>query len=90
MYDRYLFNTVYMCPVIQLHSTLCGLMDCSPSGSTVHGILQAIILERVAISSSGGSSPPRDRCCISCIFCIGRRFFTTELPRKLFNIRRLY
>ena len=33
-------------------------MDCSLPGSSVHGILQARILERVAISSSGGSSQP--------------------------------
>ena len=39
--------------------TLCDPMDCSPPGSSVHGISQARILERVAISYSGGSSPPR-------------------------------
>ena len=39
--------------------TLCDPMDCSPPGSSVHGILQAIILEWVAISSSRGSSWPR-------------------------------
>ena len=36
-------------------------MDCSPPGSSVHGILQARRLEWVAISSSRGSSRPRDR-----------------------------
>ena len=36
-------------------------MDCSPPGSSVHGILQARILEWVAISFSRGSSPSRDR-----------------------------
>ena len=41
--------------------TLCDPMDCSLPGSSVHGILQAIILEWVAISSSRGSSRPRDR-----------------------------
>ena len=44
-------------------------MDCSPPGSSVHGILQARILEWVAISSS------KDQTCISCISCIGHRFF---------------
>ena len=39
--------------------TLCNSMDCSPPGSSVHGILQARILEWVAISFSRGSSPPR-------------------------------
>ena len=37
---------------LQLCLTLCDLMDCSPPGSSVHGISQARILEWVAISSS--------------------------------------
>ena len=45
-------------------------MDCSPPGSSVHGILQARILKWVALSSSRGSSQPRDWTCVS---CIGRR-----------------
>ena len=40
--------------------TLCDPLDCSPSGSSVHGILQARILEWVAISSFTESSWPRD------------------------------
>ena len=47
--------------------TLWGPMDCSPSGSSVHGISQARILEWVAISFSRGSSQPRDWTCVSCI-----------------------
>ena len=47
--------------------TLCDPMDCSLPGSTVHGILQAIILEWAVISSSRGSSPAMDGTCISCI-----------------------
>ena len=47
--------------VTQLCLTLCDPMDCNPPGSSVHGILQARILERVAISFSRGSSWPRDR-----------------------------
>ena len=39
---------------------LCEHMDCSPPGSSVYGILQARILEWVAISLSGGSSQPKD------------------------------
>ena len=42
-------------------------MDCSPPGSSVHGISQARILEWVAISFSRGSSWPRDWTRISCI-----------------------
>ena len=41
--------------------TLCDLVDSSLPGSSVHGILQARILERVAISSSRGASLPRDQ-----------------------------
>ena len=41
--------------------TLCNPMDCSPLGSSVHGILQAMILERTAMPSPRGSSLPRDR-----------------------------
>ena len=43
------------------------LRDCSPPGSSVHGILQARTLEWVAMPSSWGSSCPRDRTCISCL-----------------------
>ena len=46
--------------------------DCSLPGSSVYGILQARILEWVAISSSRGSSQPRDQTHIYCVFCIGR------------------
>ena len=42
-------------------------------GSSVHGILQARILEQVAISSSRVSSLPRDQTHVSCISCIGRQ-----------------
>ena len=47
-------------------------VDCSPPSSSVHGILQARILEWVAISFSRGSSRPRDRTQVSRI--AGRRF----------------
>ena len=46
--------------VILLCPTLCDPMNCSLSGSSVHGIFQARILECVAISFSRGSSQPRD------------------------------
>ena len=48
-------------------------MDCSPPGFSVHGLLQARILEWVATSSSRGSSQPRDWTLVS---CIEGRFFT--------------
>ena len=45
--------------------TLCDPMDCSPSGSSVHGILQARILERVVVPSFRGSSWPKDQTLVS-------------------------
>ena len=48
----------------QLCPALCDLMDCSPTGFSVHGILQAR-LEWAAISFSRGPSQPRDQTCIS-------------------------
>ena len=47
--------------VAQLCPTLCDPTDCSPPGSSVHGILQARMPEWVAISFSRGSSQPRDQ-----------------------------
>ena len=69
-----------VCSVTQSCLTLCNHMDFSPPGSSVQGILQARILEWVAISSSRGSSQPRD---LTCISCIAGRFFTPEPLRKL-------
>ena len=51
--------------LLQLCLTLCDPMDCSPPGSSVHGMLQARILERVAMPSSWGSSWLRDQTCLS-------------------------
>ena len=59
--------------VTQLSTTLCEPMDCSPPGSTLHGILRERILERVAVPFSRGSSPPRD---LTWVSCIAGRFFT--------------
>ena len=47
--------------------TLCGPTDCSPPGSSVHGISQAKILEQAAVSYSRGSSQPRDQIPVSWI-----------------------
>ena len=51
-----LFHGCVRAKSLQLCQTLCDPMDCSPPGSSVHGILQARILEWVAISSSWRSS----------------------------------
>ena len=61
---------------------LCDAMDRSPPGSSVHRILLARILERVFITSSKGSSWPRDWTCVFCISCITGGFFTAEPPGK--------
>ena len=53
--------------VAQPCPTLYNPMDCSPPGSPVHEILQARILEWVAIPFSKGSSQPSDQTWISCI-----------------------
>ena len=54
--------------------SLCEPMHCSPPGSSVHGILQAKILEWGAMLSSWRreSSQPRNQTCVSYVSCIGR------------------
>ena len=64
---------------LQLCPTLRDPMDCSPPGSSVHGILQARTLEWTAMPSSRGSFQPRDQTCIS---CVAGEFFTDESPGK--------
>ena len=54
-------------------------MDCSLPGSSVHGILQARILERVAIFFSRGSSRPRNQTQVS---STAGRFFTDWAMRE--------
>ena len=56
--------------------TLWNPMDHSPPGSSVHGVLQARILEWVAIPFSGRSSLPRDWTLIHTSSALGGRFFT--------------
>ena len=53
-------------------------MGCSPTGSSAPGILQARVLEWVAISSSRGSSRPRDLTQASCVSCTAGGFFPTK------------
>ena len=59
--------------------TLCSPMDCNPSGSSVHGILQARILRWVAIPFSRESSWSRDQTQAS---CTAGRFFTIRATQK--------
>ena len=62
-----------VCVLTQSCLPLCDPMDCSPPGSSVHGILQARILEWVAIPFTKGSSQSRDQTRVS---CTPGRFFT--------------
>ena len=64
----------------QLCPIFCNAMDCSPPGSSIHGIFQARILQRVAVSYPRGSSQPRDRTHVSCISCIGRWILYHQHP----------
>ena len=62
-----------VCLVTQSCPTLCNPIDCSPPGSSIHGILQARILEWVVVPFSRGSSRPRDQTwafCIAVKYCI--------------------
>ena len=59
--------------VLSRCSHVCNPTDCSSPVSSVQGVFQARILERVAISCSRGSSQPKDWTHVSCISCIGRR-----------------
>ena len=68
--------------VAQLCPTVCDPMDCSLPGSSVQGILQARILERVAMPSSRGSSQPRDQSQVS---YIEGGFFTTQATREAYQ-----
>ena len=65
--------------VAQSCLTLCSTMDCSLPGSSVHGLLQAKILEWLAIPFSRASFWPRDQTWVS---CIAGRFFTVWATRE--------
>ena len=73
--------------VIPLHAkllqscpTLCDSMNCSLPGSSVHGILQARILEWVAVPFSRGASQLRDQIQVS---CVEGRFFTIWATKEV-------
>ena len=62
---------------IQSSLTLCDPVDCSPPGSSIHGIL------RQECWSELSCPPPGDQTCVSCGCCIAGGFFIVELPGKL-------
>ena len=78
-----------MCSVAKLYLTFCDPRDCSPPGSSIHGILQVRILEWVAISFSRGSSRSRNQTRVSRI--AGGRFnlwATRDRTKSWYNLSR--
>ena len=71
--QTYLSKMCMRAKSLQSCPTPCDPMDCSPPGSSVHGILQARILQCVAMPSFRGSSQSRDRTYVSCVSCAGRQ-----------------
>ena len=69
---RFSFESV-CAKLLQSCLTLCDPMDCSLPGSFVRRILQARILEWVAMPSSRGYSQPRDRTCVSYVSCSAKQ-----------------
>ena len=59
--------SVVFCCLVSRVWLFCNPMDCSPPGSSLHGVLQARILEWFAMPCSRGSSQPRHRTCVSYI-----------------------
>ena len=84
----YTYICMCMCKVTQSYLTLCDPVDCSPPGSSVHGILQARILEWIAMSFSSRSSQPRDRTQVSCI--AGRRFILWATGEAIYMYTHTY
>ena len=72
--SKLIYTTKVKVKVAQLSLILCNSIE-----YTVHGILQARILEWVAFPFSRGSSQPRDRTLVS---CIASRFFTSSITRE--------
>ena len=79
LYNSQGWSEVKWSEVAQSCPTLCDPMDCSLSGSSVHGIFQARVLEWIAVSFSRGSSQPRNRSRVS---HIAGRYFTIWANRE--------
>ena len=81
--------SILHCKVVVVESLscvqlFCDPMDCTPPGSSVHGILQARILEWVAIFFSRGSFQPRDQTHVS---CLGRQILYHCTTREALHIK---
>ena len=82
---------LYPCYLVaQSSPTLCDPRECSPAGSSVHGILQAWILEWVTLPFSVRSSRPRGQIHLSCGSYVVGRFFTTEPPGEPIKVYSLF
>ena len=77
-------HTVVMCGCEKVKFTQLGATLCDPMDYTVHGILQARILEWIAIPYSRRSSQPRDRTQVS---HIAGGFFTSSVTREATDVR---
>ena len=88
---------VCVCVCAQSRPNPCDPCGLNPTGSLVHGISQARILEQIGISYTRGSSWSRDLTWVSCISCIGRwilyhwatwdtGFYTFVQTHRMFNI----
>ena len=80
------YNAVCCAQSLSRVPLFCDPMDYSPQHSSVHWIFQARILEWVAISR--GSSWPRNRTCVSCVSCFGRRILYHCTTWKAFDCSR--
>ena len=76
--------------LLQSCLTLCNPMDCHPWGSSVHGIVQARILEWITTPSSRGSSPSKDWTLVFCGSCRAGRFFTAEPTREVLSPHKAF
>ena len=79
-----------VCVCVLSHVRLCDPMDCSPPGSSVHGVFQERILEWVAIFFSRGSSWPRIEPESLALPALAGRCFTTVPPAVIAIIKPLW
>ena len=88
IFSNYHFFIIGACmyeKLLQLCLPLCGPMEHSLPGSSVHGILQARRVEWVATPYSRGSSQTGDQTSVFCNSCTAGGFFTTEPPGKPYS-----
>ena len=75
-------------PVAQSCPTLCDSMDCSPPGSSVHGIFPGKNTQVGCNATFRDSSQPRDQTWVSCVPSMEGEFFTTEPPGMFHKLRQ--